>query len=182
MTTEWTDDKENILSAVKNNCVVLQKIHKKKHLELGHTLKYFRLPVIVMSAFNSVLSVGLQPYIEQQAISVTTCLISLIVGIIGSIELYLGIQSRMELEITLSKDYYILSINIFKILTLKRENRNIDADSFLDNVYADYQNLIKKSNLMKKKIDDNLLLPIQITGGTFLQMPETPSCNESESV
>jgi len=179
--TDWTDDKEAILSAVKHNCVILQKIHKKKHLELGHTLKYFRLPVIVMSAFNSVLSVGLQPYIEQQIISVTNCLISLIVGIIGSIELYLAIQSRMELEISLSKDYYILSINIFKVLTLKRENRNIDADSFLENVYADYQNLIKKSNLMKKKVEDNLLLPIQLHGTnlTILQMPETPSSNES---
>jgi hypothetical protein len=170
----WTQDIEDILENVRFNSVVLQKVHRKKYLYLKHQLKYYRIPVIIFSACNSVLSVGLQPYLNQQTISITTCLISLIVGIISSIELYLQIQNSMELELTLSKDFYSLAINIFKLLNLNRENRHIDPLSYLDNIYAEYQNLIQKSNLLNSKVQDELIvLPPRNT--LKLPMPSTPS-------
>jgi hypothetical protein len=179
--TNWTTDIEDILEAVRHNSAILQKIHRKKYLELKHTLKYYRIPVIIFSACNSVLSVGLQPYLNQQTISATTCIISLIVGIIGSVELYLSIQNQMELELSLSKDFYALAINIFRILNLERENRNTDPHAFLDNIYSDYHNLIQKSNLLKSKIDDELI-KIPVKYGLSISLPPTPSSTNNESV
>ena len=168
----WTNDIEDILEAVRHNSVILQKVHRKKYIDLKHQLKYYRIPVIIFSACNSVLSVGLTQYLNQQTVSVTTCLISLLVGIIGSIELYLQLNNLMELELSLSKDFYALAINIYRILNLNRENRNTDAHGFLDNTYSDYHNLIQKSNLLKNKIDDEL---IKIPNRTTLTKIEPPT-------
>ena len=123
-------------------------------------MRYFRIPIILISSVASVSSVGLQPYLDQQTISVITCLLSLTCGIIGSIELFLAIQSSMENELMASKDYYILSIEIFKVLTLDRENRSMDGKSFLETSYGTYVKLIENSNILDEKIADRLTLVV----------------------
>jgi len=114
------DDIENLLENIRLNCVVLNKEHKKRYIKLKNTLKWFRIPIIVLSGINSLLSVSLQNYIEQGIISISTAMVSLTCGIIGSVELYLSIGQNMEMELITSKDYYLLGIDIFKILSLKR--------------------------------------------------------------
>ena len=84
--------------------------------------------------------------------------ISLIVSILGSIELYMKIQENMEVELVAQKDFYILSISIFKVLQLDDENRNIDMKLFLEETFANYQKLIENSNVVAKKIKDKLTL------------------------
>jgi len=85
-----------------------------------------------------------------------TCLLALMCGIIGSIELYLAIQSQMENELLTSKDYYLLSIDIYKILSLHPDNRSIDGRAYLDDKYSTYVKLIENSNVIIKKISDKL--------------------------
>ena len=82
--------------------------------------------------------------------------ISLIVSILGSIELYMKIQENMEVELVAQKDFYILSISIYKVLQLDEENRNIDMKLFLEETFANYQKLIENSNVVAKKIQDKL--------------------------
>jgi len=55
-----------------------------------------------------------------------------------------------------SKDFYILSIDIYKILSLERENRNVKGAVFLDEKFAIYQKLCEHSNLLKGKLVDSL--------------------------
>jgi len=156
LSNDWSSDIENVLEQIRINSVLMSKEHKTKYLYLKGILRYFRVPVILISSIASVSSVGLQPYIDQQMISVITCLLSLTCGIIGSIELFLAIQSRMENELMASKDYYILSIEIFKVLTLDRENRSMDGKAFLETSYGTYVKLIENSNIIDKKIVDRL--------------------------
>jgi len=181
VSNNWTVDIENLLEKIRTNCITLSKAHKREYHKTKHLLSYFRVPIIVISAFASVISVGLQPYLEQQTISVATCLINLVIGVISSLELYLSIQQTMELELSVSKDYYTLSINIYRMLQLESVNRNTDAHSFLDNCYGEYLKLFEKSNLLKKKLAD-VLIPINERGNTksfSLVIPHTPS-NQSD--
>lgn len=156
----WTKDIEDILQNIRKNCVTMSKIHKNRHVSLKGTLRYFRIPIIVLSGLNSVIAVGLQPYLAQGVISVATCLISLTCGIIGSIELYLAIQTQMETELIQSKEYYILGIEIYKVLNLDVINRTVDGKLFLDDKFAIYEKLIEKSNIINKKYED-FLTPIE---------------------
>ena len=69
----------------------------------------------------------------------------------------------MENELTSSKDYYILSIDIYKTLALGKEHRPIPAKEYLDKKYGDYVKLFENSNLLSKKIKDKLNpLPLDI--------------------
>ena len=101
---EWSDDIENVLGKIRENCIMMSNYHKTRYYYFKGLLKYFRIPTIILSAANSVFSVGLQPYMQQETISLITCMIALFVGIINSVELFLAIQSTMEQELTTSKD------------------------------------------------------------------------------
>ena len=68
------------------------------------------------------------------------------------------IQENMEVELVAQKDFYILSITIYKVLQLDEENRNIDMKLFLEETFANYQKLIENSNVVAKKIKDKLTL------------------------
>jgi hypothetical protein len=151
-----SDDIETILDKIRRNSIQLNYAHKQKYQKLKNKLVYFRLPTIVLSAINSVFSVGLSAYMKQQDVSVINCLISLVCGIIVSIELYLQIEKAMATEYDVSKSYYLLSIEIQKFLLTKRDNRTIDCLPFLDKSYNQYTKLFENSRLLKKSIHDNL--------------------------
>ena len=152
----WSNDIELLLDKIRMNSATLSNEHKKKYFYLNNLLRYFRVPIIIIIGLSSIISVGFQPYINQPIISMLTCLLSLLCSIIGSIELYLAIQKQMENELLSSKDYYILSIDIFKMLNLNVENRNPDAKAYLEEKYAEYCEFMKKSNTIEKKILDQL--------------------------
>lgn len=166
---EWTDDIEDILKKVRENCITMRAYHLQRYYQYKRILPMFKIPVLILSALNSVFSVGLQPYMEQSLISVLNCIISLITTIINSIEMYMGIQKSLESEFVSSQGFYILSIDIFKTLSLKRENRDSSGKQYLTECYNLYEELIKKSKLIK---DPQMLLldKLQITGDVGVEM------------
>jgi hypothetical protein len=120
-------------------------------------LKYFKLPLIILSSITSIASVGLSGYLEQNSVSLITCLLSLTSAILASIELYLGIQKNMEQELIASKNFQLLGYSIYKVLCLKVEHRIEKGRIFLDETYNEYIKLIESSNLIKnKKLRDAL--------------------------
>ena len=151
-----SDDIETILDKIRRNSIQLNYAHKQTYEKLKNKLVYFRIPTIVLSSINSVFSVGLVAYMPQQDVSVINCLISLVCGIIVSVELYLQIEKAMSVEYDVSKSYYLLSIEIQRFLLTKRENRTIDCQPFLDKSYNQYTKLFENSRLLKKSIHDNL--------------------------
>ena len=159
--TGWTDDIDEVLDNIRINCVILSKLHKQRYFQLQSSLKYYRMPVIILNGINSIFAVGLQPYIQQGTISLTNSLIALTCGIIGSIELYLGIQKRLENDMISQRDYYLLSIDIFKTLSLDKANRPIPAKDYLEKSYNVYTKLIESSATLAKVKGDKLI-PIEL--------------------
>jgi hypothetical protein len=173
MSETWTDDVDRILDNIRINCVILSKLHKTRYFELKSSLKWYRLPVIILNGANSIISVGLQPYATQGAISLTTSLIALTCGIIGSIELYLGIQKRLENDMISQRDFYLLSIDIYKTLNLNRENRPIPAKDYLEKSYNVYTKLIESSaTLIRVKGDKLIPIELNIDPEILLNTPE----------
>jgi hypothetical protein len=158
----WTTDQETILSAIQKNSFDISIAKRARFKSLKSILHFFKIPIIVLSGLNSVFSVGLNPYIEQKTISILTCSLSLFVSIIGSVELYLSINSQMNNELELSKQFYLLSIDIYKELHLSKENRSIDGKTFLLDKFSIYQKLIEQSGMLSKSINDCLKpLPLE---------------------
>ena len=154
----FNTDIERLLDKIRQNCVIMSDYHKKRYLYLKERLKLFKIPIIILSSLNSVFSVGSQPYLEQGHISALVSGISLIVGILGSIELFMKVSENIEVELLAQREFYILSISIYKILQLDIENRNLDMNLFLEETFSQYQKLIENSNVVEKKIKDKLTL------------------------
>ena len=144
---EWSADYEDILRNIHYNCLLLHNYHRDEYIVLNKYLKYFRIPTIVFSAVNVFASVGLQPFIRQEIVSLVTCGISLVTGIINSIELFLNVYTRMQNEAADSKEYYLLAIDIYKTLRLAPANRPLDGQSYLQQVYSTYCKLVENSQV-----------------------------------
>lgn len=152
----WSDDIEEVLESIRHNAAIMSEKHKKLYIYFKGQLKYYKIPVIIISGLNSVIAVGLQPYLEQGLISGSNCLLALLVGIIGSIELFLGIQLSMETELVASKNFYLLSANIYKTVSLDRHRRPNSGDKYLEEVYTEYTKLFENSALIRTKMKDKL--------------------------
>ena len=155
--SDWDTDVEHVLDNIRLNSGLLSQEHKERYILLKSRLQYFRLPVIVISSVNSIVSIGFQTYIDQATISLVTCFLALLCSIIGSIELFLSIQKHMEKDFSNSKEYYLLSIEIYKTLQLSRERRTSNAKEYLEKIYSEYCKLVENSDLITKKIEDKLL-------------------------
>ena len=166
-TNNWTDEIEEICDKLRINCVNLSEYHRKRYYHFKSYGKWFRLPMIILASVNSTASVGLQPVLDQTIISGITCLIGMIMGIIGSLELYLGIQTSMEMELKHSKDYYTLAIHIFKTLSLYRENRLEDGKEYLNEKYSQYIKFCESSNLLDRKMKNDLLTTVPNSASGF---------------
>ena len=154
---EWSEDIENILESIRQNAVLFNKNHKTKYFFYKSLEKYFRIPTIILSAVASVSSVGLHPYLAQNHISAITCGLSLLVGIINSIELYLKIQENLETELSNSKDFYTLAVDIHKTLNLSRDNRGMRGNEYLEKKFNTFVKLVESGNLVDKPILDVLI-------------------------
>ena len=178
---DWTSDLENVLDKIRINSTVLSEYHKERYYKYKGYLKYFRIPTIIFSAFSSVFSVGLQNFVEQSVVSIVTCLIGLFVGILNSLELFLSISQTMESELTHSRDFYLLSVDIFKTLVLKREHRPSAGKAYLDEKYGTYCKLVENSILVDKVLSDKLVITNELIRESVITLGQSPPISPQSS-
>jgi len=176
------NDIERVLERIRLNSSTLGAYHRKRFVVLKGRLKWYRIPIIVLSACNSVFSVCLTSFLNQTYISLLNMFLSLVVGIIGSVEMFLQINRELESSLVNQKEFYILSCDIYKYLELNKGNRIIDERTFLNDTYTRYIKLIETSYTLKKKIDDKLQdeLTLRIrnlaeTSPSSTSLPSNPS-------
>ena len=150
------NDIDKILDKIRINSAILANYHRKRFLVLKVRLKYYKVPIIVISALNSVAAVSAQDFLEQTYISLINMFLSLIVGIIGSLEMFFKISEQMTAEDNGSREFYLLSVDIYKYLALDRKNRITEEKEFLTESWTRYTKLIETSYVLKKKVEDKL--------------------------
>jgi hypothetical protein len=157
----WTQEVEDILEKLRVNCVNLCEYHRRRYFHFKSYGKYFRIPIIVLASINSTASVGLQPLLDQTIVSGITCIIGMIMGIMGSIELYMGIQASMDLELKQSKEFYALAIDIYKTLAVGKSDRGEPGIAYLNKKYNQYAKICEQSNLLKRELKIDMLAHIK---------------------
>lgn len=154
---EWTDDIEEVLSRIAHNSSLMCEHHKAEYKTYDKRIKWYKLPIIILSAVNSVISVGLSAFIEQTYVSVISCLLSLIAGTIGSIELYLQIQKKVDQEDKAYRNFYLLSLKINAMLKLDRANRDTDPKVFLHKMLDEYSGVFQEAVVNGLGVADRLV-------------------------
>ena len=155
----WSQSVDSLLDKIRLNCIQLTNRHIQNHLYYKGASNYFEIPTIILSVFSGSFSVGSDPFINQESISVITCSISMVITILTSIKLYMKITENSSQEQELAISFKTLALDIFKTLSLPNEDRGVDGLIYLNKVYNKYVNLVENSsilNQMNKK--DNLLV------------------------
>ena len=154
------DDIDALLEKIRINCIQLSDAHKEHFLQLSNSLKWYKIPVILISGISSLVSVS-QNYFPQENITICTGIFGLSASLIVSIELYLGISHNMGESASLTKDYYALATDIYKTLSLNAENRTENSLTYLESTYGTYTSLCTNSPIIVKQIEDRLIkIPI----------------------
>jgi len=175
-----------ILNKIHINCVNLNAYHNNRyHLYKNVLFTIFRVPLIILNGVNSFFSVGLQKYIKQDHVSIINAIISLVCGILTSIELLLNLQKRMELELDCGKEYYKLSVDIYAELLKEPDDRgeNGDLGKFLNDKHNIYQTLHQKSNavnISERDFDDEFELYIKHASNSKTYYPDTNSTTDTD--
>tara|TARA_R110000782_G_scaffold259504_1_gene350032 strand:- start:165 stop:746 length:582 start_codon:yes stop_codon:yes gene_type:complete len=155
----WGHHIDSLLDKIRLNCVQLTNRHIKNHLYYKGASSYFEIPTIILSVFAGSFAVGSDPFLDQELISVTNCVISMIITILTSVKLYMKIAESASAEQELAISFKSIALDIFKTLSLPEEKRGIDGMVYLNKVYGKYINLVENSavlNQMNKR--DQLLV------------------------
>jgi len=140
-------DIDKILIRMRKNCVYLSIYHNRRyHYYKNILFCIFSIPLIILSALNSFFAVGTQIYFQQETISLVNAIISLFCGILTSVELLWQLKERTQRELLSHKDFYKLSLDIFRFLQLDAANREKEEKQFLSETYSIYQKYIETGN------------------------------------
>lgn len=137
----WTINIERILDNLRINCAQLSNYHRYKYAHCKKQIKWFKIPVIVLSGINTFVSVGLNELISQTYISIGTALISLLCGIITSIEMFMKYQDKMETELHTYKSYYKISMDIYAMISIDKNLRTKNGQEFLREQMEEYSKI-----------------------------------------
>ena len=134
--------------------------------------------MLLLASVNSTASVGLnQIGVQQSVVSGITCVLGMIMGMITAVEMYLDIKSSMDKEMMQSKEFYTIATDIYRMLRLQPEERGEEGLSYLAKKFSQYTKLKEQSDLMKKKMKNDMLATIP--RGTKESSP-TPSVEDLE--
>jgi hypothetical protein len=175
---------DSLLDKIRLNCVYLTNKHINNHLYYKGVSIYFELPTIILSVFAGSFSVGAQPFMVQETVSVINCAISMIITILTSIKLYMKINENQQAEQELAVQFKTLALDIFKVLSLPDKDRGIDGLVYLNKVYGKYINLVENSAILNPMNKNDQLLIINpkmlISGGSSVD--ENPIITEEEEL
>ena len=158
---EWTQEVEDVLERVRINSVSLSNRHRENFYEYKQMSKWFDLPIIIASTISASFSVGASAYMAQDIVSSITCSISMFITVLSGIKLYLNLDDIIKNEFEMSKQLNLLSLDIFKTLHLKKEQRTDDGIEYLNKIFNSYTQLIEKSNLLRKRLKYDELIDIE---------------------
>ena len=175
----WTPEIEQVLESIRCNCLVASRKNKRHYLSLKRRLAMYKVPIIIISAINSVWAVGAGKYVLAHYISTVSSVLSLTVGVIGSIALYIAIESDMERSLLSYKDYYQLAIEIYKTITIDESVRDSSGRDYLNDVYTRYVQIFDKSIVTKSTrgaVDYLFAPPLNSDTPSFtLAIPPSPT-------
>ena len=156
----WSETEYKILENVRINSVNLSEYHRKRYYHFKSYAKYFDLPILFLSSFSASFLMGANTYLEQDTINLIGCGFNTCITLISSVKLYLNINENMKLENDMSKEFYSLAIDIYKVLSLNPDERGESGLSYLHKKYNTYSKLVESSNLLKSRFKTDQLIVI----------------------
>jgi hypothetical protein len=192
----WTEDNENLLKDIGQECEILYLAHSTSYLKYNKLGNYFSIPSILISAIVGSLSFN-QSFNSNETNQFILGGLNLLVSGLGSIYKILQYQSLETEHFYLSKMWSLLYENI-RIELAKAPHERRNYLEFVKEVENTRLQLLEKNSIIpkdiiqkyKKKYNNKFdlpislhhLSPIKIYNRSYIPTPLTPSITSSMEV
>jgi len=170
---DWNQNEEEYLKKLHYQCIEFFKFWNQKFLYYEKKNKYFNIPILIISASNSLFAITLTNWIDQKYVSIINAVLSVMTAIIGSIQLFLKINEKMGSAYIVSIKFHKLSLKISKEMSILREKRICDGKTFLNEIFNEFNDIIEKAGIQDTLLKDYLQLdkkavspPSSLTSGS----------------
>jgi hypothetical protein len=169
---DWNENEEEYLKKMHYQCIEFFKHWNQKFLYYEKKNKYFNIPILIISASNSLFAITLTNWIDQKYVSIINAVLSVMTAIIGSIQLFLKINEKMGSAYIVSIKFHKLSLKISKEMSILREKRICDGKTFLNEIFNEFNDIIEKAGIQDTVLKDYLSLdrtpspPSSLTSGS----------------
>ena len=156
--SDWNENEEEYLKRLHYQCIEYFKHWNDKFCEYERKNKYFNIPILVISASNSLFAITLTNWLDQKYVSIINAVLSVMTAIIGSIQLFLKINEKMASAYLVSVKFNKLSLKISKEMSILRDKRLCDGKTFLNEIFNEFNDIIEKAGIQDTNLKQYLLL------------------------
>jgi hypothetical protein len=150
MDERWTDEEEDFLRRMEQQCDVLYK-HHTTDFKYYHLLSSrFNIPILVVSAINSLTAIALTEFVPQKFVSIMNAILSAGTGVLGSIQLYMKLNEKTANALRSATLFKRLGLKISRELTLARKDRSTEGQAFLSECFSEMNAAIEQGNPVEK--------------------------------
>jgi hypothetical protein len=186
---KWTDKEEDFLQLLEKQADQLSVHYNKEYLYYKRLATKFNVPILIVSAINSLTAIALNDFVPQRYVSILNAVLSAGTGVMGSIQLYLKINEKMANSLKSAGSFKKLALKLSKELSLERDERDTDGKIFLNDCFSEFNTDLEQSNPIEKKLLNHMRLSQDdereklAIGEILMGMRNgTPRSDDSESV
>jgi hypothetical protein len=110
---------------------------------------YYDVPIIVLSAISSVFIAGGEGYLNKQVVQVATCVMSLLVGVIGALKKFFRIDENREQCLETYKDLFRMFCELSIILDMPQDARPGDAQQYSTETANKYAEIMQRALVLE---------------------------------
>jgi hypothetical protein len=156
---EWTPQQEEFLRRLHMESHTLAEYNRKQFQIYSRIHQRFTVPILVLSGINSLFAVTTQPFLEQNLISITNACISLFCGILGSIQMFMKVDTKIHQYVICAHEFKKLSYRISRELSVERDVRSNNGKEVVNNAFNEFNSILDKMETKEKRTREWLMLP-----------------------
>ena len=142
---------EDSLIRIKHSCYCMHELYRQKYVVSRFRLLYYDVPIIVLSAVSSVFIAGAEGYLDKTVVQVTTCVMSLLVGVIGALKKLLKIDENREQCLETYKDLFRLFCELSMVLDMPPSTRPGDPQQYATETANRYSEIMQRSLVLEER-------------------------------
>ncbi len=157
---KWTDEEEEFLKKMERQCDVYYNHHTADFKYYHRLASKFNIPILIISSINALTAVAMNEFIPQKFVSIINAILSAGTGVLGSIQLYMKINEKMTNALRSSIAFKRLALKISKEITLAREDRVTEGQSFMTECFSELNTAIEQGNPVERtRLPNFMALP-----------------------
>ncbi|AAZ94051.1 VP11 [Micromonas pusilla reovirus] len=140
---------EDSLIRIKHSCFAMHELYRERYLLARTRMMYYDVPIIVLSSVSSVFIAGGDAYMSKSMVQILTCIMSLCVGIIGSLKKFFRVDENREQCLETYKDLFRMFCELAIVMDMPSTSRPGDPQQYSTETSSKYAEIMQRSLVLE---------------------------------